>query len=146
VTAPLRLAFDVACSVEHAFDVWTNRIDLWWPSDHSVSGEPGVRVFLQGTVGGRIYERTTDGTEHDWGQVTAWTPPGRLAYRWHLRRDRCDATEVEVRFVAQGPDTTRVEIEHRGWEQLADGPQWRERNLAGWQLLLPHYVRAIEKG
>jgi hypothetical protein len=139
------MAFDVACSVEHAFDVWTNRIDMWWPSDHTVSGDPDVAVFLQGEVGGRIFERAADGTEHDWGQVTAWTPPVRFAYLWHLRRDRREATEVEVRFVARGPDATRVEIEHQGWERLADGPQARERNSIGWQTLLPHYLHAIEK-
>ncbi len=145
MSAPLRMSFDVACSVEHAFDVWTNRIDTWWPPDHSVSGEPDIEVHLQGEVGGRIYERTADGTEHDWGEVTQWTPPTRLAYLWHLRRDRTDATEVEITFVADGPDATRVEIEHRGWEQLADGQQWRERNVVGWESLVPHFVRAIEK-
>jgi uncharacterized protein YndB with AHSA1/START domain len=84
--------------------------------------------------------------EHDWGQVTEWKPPTRLAYLWHLRRDRSDATEVGITFVAHGPDTTRVEIEHRGWERLADGQRWRERNVIGWQSLLPHFVRAIDKG
>jgi uncharacterized protein YndB with AHSA1/START domain len=145
MTDPLRMSFDVACSVEHAFDVWTNRIDTWWPADHSVSGEPEITVFLQGVVGGRIYERTADGTEHEWGRVTEWTPPTRLAYVWHLRRDPSEATEVGITFVPHGPDVTRVEIEHRGWEQLADGSQWRERNVAGWQSLLPHFVRASNK-
>jgi hypothetical protein len=145
VTAPLRMTFDVACSLEHAFDVWTKRIDTWWPSAHSVSGEPGLTVCLQGEVGGRIYERTPDGTEHDWGEVTVWAPPTRLAYLWHLRREPRDATEVEIRFVADGPDATRVEIEHRGWERLADGTQWRERNITGWRSLVPHYLQAIEE-
>lgn len=144
MTDPLRMSFDVDCSVEHAFDTWANRIDMWWPADHSVSGEPGLTVHLQGEVGGRIYERTPDGTEHDWGRVTTWSPPTRLAYLWHLRRDRDDATEVLITFVPTG-DATRVEIEHRGWERLSDGEQWRERNVVGWQSLLPHYVRAIEK-
>jgi hypothetical protein len=145
VTAPLKLSFDVACSVEHAFDVWTNRIDTWWPPDHSVSGDPDIEVHLQGEVGGRIFERTADGTEHEWGEVTQWTPPTRLAYLWHLRRDRTDATEVEITFVSAGPDATRVEIEHRGWQQLTDGQQWRERNVIGWQSLVPHFIEAIEK-
>ena len=50
-----------------------------------------------------------------------WQPPARLAYLWYLGRDRADATEVEIRFLAQGTEATRVEIEHRGWERL--GPQ-----------------------
>jgi uncharacterized protein YndB with AHSA1/START domain len=144
VTEPLRLSFDVACPVAHAFRVWTEDISHWWPAHHSVSGEDGLRVVLEPQVGGRIFERTAAGVEHEWGEVTAWEPPERLAYLWHLRRDRADATEVEIRFRAEGT-TTRVEIEHTGWERLgADAQQWRDRNQAGWDTLLPHFVRAAE--
>ena len=94
------------------------------------AGRPDV--VLQGGVGGRIYERTADGVEHDWGEVTVWEPPTRLAYLWHLGRDRADATEVEIRFLAQGAAATRVEIEHRGWERLGSSAgEWRDRNVAG---------------
>jgi hypothetical protein len=63
---------------------------------------------------------------------------------WHLRRDRADATEVEIRFIGLGEATTRVEIEHRGWERLgAEGVEWRDRNMGGWRTLLPHYVAAV---
>ena len=62
-----------------------------------------LSVVLEPRVGGRIYERTGAGAEHDWGEVTVWEPPSRLAYSWHLRRDRADATDVEIRFVARGP-------------------------------------------
>lgn len=98
MTEPLRMSFDVDCPAEHAFTVWTAGIGTWWPADHTVSGEPGLTVVMQGGVGGRIYERTRDGVEHDWGEVTVWNPPTRLVYLWHLRRDRSDATEVEIRF------------------------------------------------
>ena len=143
MTAPLRMAFDVACSADHAFSVWTSGIGTWWPPDHTVTGRAEI-VVLQGEVGGRIYERTADGVEHEWGEVTVWQPPARLAYLWYLGRDRADATEVEIRFLAQGAGATRVEIEHRGWERLgpAGGP-WRDRNQAGWQSLLPHFTAAI---
>jgi len=98
-------------------------------------------------VGGRIYERTADGVEHEWGEVTAWQPPARLAYLWYLGRDRADATEVEIRFLARGAYATRIEIEHRGWERLGPaGEQWRSRNRAGWQSLLPHFIAAIAEG
>ena len=64
--------------------------------------------------------------------------------RGFLRRDRCDATEVEIRFLAQGTGATRIEIEHRGWERLGSaGDEWRERNQAGWETLLPHFLAAI---
>ena len=146
MTDPLRMSFDVACSAEHAFRVWTSGIGTWWPPDHTVAGRPGL-VVLQSGVGGRIYERAADGVEHEWGEVTAWQPPARLAYLWYLGRDRSDATEVEIRFLAQGTVATRVEIEHRGWERLgATAGQWRDRNRAGWQTLLPHFVAAIERG
>jgi len=141
---PLRLAFEVRCSPEHAFMTWTQRIAGWWPADHTASGEPDLRVVLEGRIGGRIFERTADGTETDWGEVVAWEPPHRLAYLWHLRRDRADATEVEIRFAPDG-EVTRVEIEHRGWERLgALGQEWRDRNMGGWSTLLPHYIRAAE--
>lgn len=147
MSAPLKLSFDVGCSPEHAFAVWTSGIGTWWPPDHTVTGRADLTVVLQEGVGGRIFERTTDGTEHDWGEVTVWEPPTQLSYLWHLRRDRSDATEVEIRFVPQGDTATRVEIEHRGWERLgAAGDEWRDRNRAGWQGLLPHFVAAIDKG
>jgi activator of Hsp90 ATPase-like protein len=146
MTAPLKISFEVACSAEHAFTVWTSRIGTWWPPDHTVTGHAEV-IVLEGAVGGRIYERTADGTEHDWGEVTVWKPPTMLTYLWHLRRDRADATEVEIRFLTQGAAATRIEIEHRGWERLGStGADWRDRNRAGWQSLLPHFLAALTKG
>ena len=140
---PIRIAFELGCGPDHAFAVWTDRIAQWWPADHTVTGEDALTVVLEGRAGGRIYERTRDGTEHDWGQVTVWEPPSRLVYLWHLKRDRSDATEVEIRFVDRGDDATRVEIEHRGWERLgATGEDWRDRNRGGWATLLPHFVAA----
>ena len=142
---PIRLTFDVGCPLDHAFDVWTAQIDRWWPRDHTVTGNE-LTVVLERRAGGRIFERTASGTEHDWGRVTAWEPPTRLAYTWHLNRDRSDATDVEIRFSALDQTSTQVEIEHRGWERLgADGPVWRERNGGGWATLLPHFVRDAER-
>lgn len=143
MTEPIELTFDVACEPADAFEVWTSRFSAWWPDDHTVTGEPAA-VVLEPGIGGRIYERGPDGTEHDWGQVTVWQPPHRLCYLWHLRRDRTDATEVEIHFRPQGSGT-RVEIEHRGWDRLgADGPDWRERNRGGWETLLPHFAAQVE--
>lgn len=142
---PIRLGFEVDCPAAHAFDVWTARIARWWPADHTVTGAPGLTVVLEPRPGGRIFERTVAGVEHEWGEVTVWEPPSRLVYLWHLRRDRADATEVEIRFVELGEATTFVEIEHRGWEALgAEGETWRDRNHGGWATLLPHYVAAAE--
>ncbi len=138
---PIRLSFEVDCPPAHAFETWTGRIDRWWPADHTVTGEEGLTVVLEGRPGGRIFERTPSGAEHDWGEVTIWDPPERFAYLWHLRRDRSDATDVEIRFVDLGDGTTRVEIEHAGWERLgAEGETWRDRNHGGWATLLPHFI------
>lgn len=141
---PIRLSFDVPRPAAYAFTIWTRDIGRWWPQDHTTTGEPDLTVRLEPRVGGRIFERTVDGREVDWGQILVWEPPARFVYSWHLRRSREDATEVEIRFVATAPEETRIEIEHRGWERLgADGPSWRERNHGGWTTLLPHYLAAV---
>lgn len=99
---------------------------------------------LEGRVGGRIYERTPTGVEHDWGEVTAFEPPRRLAYLWHIRRDRADATEVEISFRAVEERRTRVEIVHLGWERLGEAAEtWRDRNVRAWETLLPSYQQAV---
>ncbi len=137
---PLRFSFEVDCRQEHAFDTWTSRIGTWWPVSHSVTVEDGLEIVLRvpprgpdlRTNAGRGRARL--GRGHDLGATS------RLGYLWHLRRDRADATDVEIRFVAHGVDSTRVEIEHRSWERLgAEGPEWRDRNRGGWESLLPHY-------
>ena len=141
---PLRFSFEVDCPQEHAFDTWTTRIGTWWPKSHSVTGDQDLEVVLEGRLGGRIFERTPAGSEHDWGEITIWEPPARFGYLWHLRRDRADATDVEIRFIARDAATTLVEIEHRAWERLGSGGvEWRDRNGGGWESLLPHYRRAV---
>lgn len=138
---PLRLDFEVACRPQDAFNLWTQRTASWWPAEHTVSAETGVRVFFEARPGGRIFERTPAGREVDWGEITVWEPPARLCYLWHIRMDRSDATEVEIRFLEQPSGRTRVEIEHRGWERLGDrGPSWRRVNLGGWNGVLPAYI------
>ena len=140
---PIVIEFEVACSPEHAFDTWAGRTSLWWPRSHSMSGAPGLRVTFEGRAGGRIYERSPDGVEHDWGEVLAWEPPHRLASLWHLGTDRSRATEVGISFTGD-PGGTTATIVHRGWERLgADGSVWRDRNLDGWSGLLPDYRQAV---
>jgi uncharacterized protein YndB with AHSA1/START domain len=140
---PLRQSFTVGCPPAHAFSLLAERTTLWWPTGHTVTTEPGLEVVFEPRVGGRIFERTSSGREEDWGEILAWEPPHRLAYLWHLRADRADATEVEISFTPEADGHTRVEIEHRGWERLgARGPDRRERNQRGWAGLLPHFVAA----
>jgi hypothetical protein len=146
VIEPLQLAVDLHCDVGHAFSTWTERFGDWWPRGHTVTGDPAA-VILEARLGGRIFERTRDGREIDWGEVTGWEPPTRLAYRWHIRRDRSEATDVEIRFVATGSETARLEITHTGWERLGDEAEsWRDANRGGWRGLLPHYLAAVRDG
>jgi uncharacterized protein YndB with AHSA1/START domain len=108
-------------------------------------GGAGLTVTFEPRPGGRIYERTPAGEEHEWGEVLVWEPPHRLVYLWHLRFDRADATEVEIRFAPGRADaaTTAVTIVHRGWERLgAKAPERRERNRRGWDGLVPHFQAA----
>jgi len=122
VNEPLELEFTVACSPAHAFEVWTARFSQWWPRGHSRSGEPDLTVTLEPRPGGRIFERTVAGVEHDWGEVLDFDPPSRLRYLWHIWGERDEATEVEVSFAPEG-DATNVRIVH-------------------WGGLVPHFERA----
>ena len=142
---PLRIDFTVACSVEHAFATFTRHTSLWWPSTHSFSGDPQLKVVIEPHVGGRIFERTSEGEEHDWGEITGWDEPRTLSYLWHLGTERPRATHVAIEFEAVGAEATEVRITHTGWEALGDdAAPWRDRNQAGWAGVLDPYRAACE--
>jgi uncharacterized protein YndB with AHSA1/START domain len=142
VTEPIELEFTLRCSPEHAFGVWTGRSATWWPSAHTMSRHPDVVVTFEPFAGGRIFERTPDGTEHEWGSILAWEPPSLLRYTWHIATERANATDIEIRFAPEG-DGTRVRVRHDGWERLgAFGAGWRGANRLGWAGVLPDYRRA----
>ncbi len=144
---PLRLSYEIACPADHAFDVWTTRLASWWPPGHSASGVPGTRVQLEPHLGGRIFERTPDGTEIDWGRITVWQPPHRLGYAWHIGRPSTEATEVELTFVEVGDGTTRLEIVQSGWDRLGDDAiSFRQANQHGWSALIGPFTEAAEAG
>jgi uncharacterized protein YndB with AHSA1/START domain len=143
MTAPLLISFDVDCSADHAFNVWTSKIGTWWPSEHTVSGDP-EEIVLEGYPGGRIYERTSTGERHEWGEVTTWEPPRRLSYLWHIGRERETATEVEISFIDEGVARTRIDIAHSGWDEVGgDAEARRDQNRRGWDALVPHFVAAV---
>ena len=139
----IRKTVVVRCDVESAFRTWTERIDVWWPKGHSRSGDPNTAVFLEGRLGGRLYERTPDGTEYDWGRVAAWDPPRYLAYDWFLGSGPDQPTRVDVHFVPQDRGGTRVDISHRGPEFI--GEIWTRNSArynAAWDVVLPIYAAA----
>jgi uncharacterized protein YndB with AHSA1/START domain len=141
VIEPLRFSVEVRCAPARAFELWTAETTRWWPPSHTTTGHPPDRIVFEPEVGGGVYEVTAAGERVDWGRVLAWDPPNGLAYAWHLRQDRGDATEVHIAFVPLGGGGTRLEIEHRGWDRLgARGSEGRERNAQGWSGLLPHFV------
>ena len=143
----IQLSFEVGCSREHAFATWTEKFSTWWPTDHTVSGLNTARVELQPRLGGTIRELLPDGSQHTWGEVTLWSPPECLGYRWHLGRDPSAATDVRIRFSEVAGGRTRIDIEHIGWAaQGEDGAVWRARNAGGWHSLLPHLTAALQAG
>jgi uncharacterized protein YndB with AHSA1/START domain len=139
----VRKSVVVRCSLDAAFRTWTEQLNAWWPKGHSRSGDPGTTVFLERHVGGRIYERTPEGVEHAWGEVTAWDPPRHFAYHWYLGSGPQQPTRVDVYFIAQGDDRTRVEVTHRGPELI--GELWARTSAVfdtAWDTLLPAYSAA----
>ncbi|MDQ3894406.1 MAG: SRPBCC family protein [Actinomycetota bacterium] len=146
---PVRKTIAVQAPVEKAFAVFTDGIATWWPlQKHSVGadrgGEAPESAVFEGRVGGRVFERSSDGSESDWGEVLVWEPPRRIVYTWHPgHADPSIATEVEVRFRPDGGGT-RVEIEHRGWERLGEpGARTRESYDSGWDTVLGRYTEAF---
>lgn len=140
---------------EQAFAVFTERFDAIKPREHNLLGSPIAETVLEPHVGGRIVDRGEDGTECAWARILAFDPPNRLVFSWdigptwQLEEDADNASEVEIRFVAAGPDRTRVELEHRhldrhgaGWQALRDGVA----DDQGWPLYLNRYAALLPVG
>lgn len=119
---PLLRSIRVRCSVEHAFFVFTKRLDLWWPASHRRFAES--RLVLEAGVGGRFFERAEGGQEATLGEVLVWEPPERLSYSWFPGASG-RPTRVDVRFVADAGETA-VEIVHSEGESHL-GSAWPER-------------------
>ena len=135
----IRRSVDVPLPPDRAFALFTERASTWWPlATHSVAGDAAVEAIFEPRVGGRVYERAGDGSEHDWGEITAWEPPGRLALSWTVDPS-CAGTEVEVCF-SGSEDGTHVELEHRGWRDAA--PELVERYGGGWEHVLRTFADA----
>ena len=122
--ALVRKSIAVKASRERAFEVFTTRMGRWWRKDHTLLKSPQADVVLEKRVGGRWYERGEDGSECQWGRVLAWEPPDRILLTWQIdgdwKYDPDFSTEVEVRFIAEGPLTTRVDLEHRLLERYGE--------------------------
>ena len=142
----------VEAPIDRAFSVFTTGIGTWWPpSHHLLQGELAEMVF-EPQVGGNIYDRSVDGNECRWARVLAYEPPARVVFSWdiattwQLETDPDKTSEVEVRFVAETPQRTRVELEHRnlerhgaGWEQMSADVG----SADGWGIGMQRFAAAV---
>src|SRR5580658_6612400 len=128
-TTPVSKSITVRAGAERAFRVFTEGIDTWWPRGHHIGKLPAKKFVMEGRTGGRCYTEQTDGSECDWGQVIEWEPPRRFVMAWQVsptwqyEPDVAKSSEVEVRFTPERDGSTRVDLEHRGFE----------RHGAGWE-------------
>jgi uncharacterized protein YndB with AHSA1/START domain len=137
----------------HAFAVFTEHLGDWWPlQSHHIGAQPAQTAIVEPRAGGRWFERAADGSECDWGRVLIWEPPHRLVLSWDIGADWKQSpalgTEVDVRFIPEGPETTRVELEHRRLERYADKATEMRTIFdsdGGWGMLLGAFARAAAK-
>lgn len=149
----VRKSIHVRAPLALAFEVFTARMETWWPmSTHKIGQAACAAVVLEPRAGGRWYERGEDGVECDWGRVLAWEPPGRVLLDWQLSSrwtfDPAFHTEVEVRFTALDAEATRVTLEHRGLEAYgADAMAMRDAfgSPGGWSGMLDLYASSCRQ-
>ena len=151
---PIRRSVMVTCSVEKAFEVFTEGMGTWWPvrelsraADRDEAEVKTERVVVEPWEGGRIYETMSDGSEGSWGTILTWVPPHRLVMAWKPNRTALPPTEVEIQFIEQDDGRTRVDLEHRGWERLGDlARTGRDGYAGGWTLVFEERFAAAANG
>jgi uncharacterized protein YndB with AHSA1/START domain len=148
----IRHSIVVDAPVEKAFSVFTEDFDSFKPREHNLLDVEIAESVFEPRVGGHLYDRGVDGSECRWARVLAYEPPNRLVFswdispQWQIETDLDKASEVEVRFVSEGPARTRVELEHRnldrhgdGWEGVREGVDSEE----GWPLFLQRFAELL---
>jgi len=150
--APVRKSVRVSAPPQRAFEVFTAGIGWWWPKSHHIGKADLETQVIEPRAGGRWYERDVDGTECDIGKVLVWDPPSRLVLGWQLTPDWTFdpelITEVEVLFIADGANATRVELEHRNLERLgprADAMREQVDSPNGWGALLQLFAETASQ-
>ena len=148
--APVRKSIRVNASQAHAFDVFTSGLDRWWPRKASIGTAPMKTAVIEAGVGGHWYELGEDGSRAIVGKVLVWDPPNRFVVTWDIngnwKPDISIGSEVEVRFVADGPNATLVELEHRKFERMgAEAGETMRRHVdGGWPGMLEHFRKKAE--
>ena len=150
--APVRKSVRVGAPRERAFEVFTAGIGRWWPKSHHIGAADLDTLVIEPRQGGRWYERGVDGSECEVGKVLVWNPPARLVLCWQLtpewKFDPDLITEVEVLFIADGANATRVELEHRNLERLgprADALRQQIDSPDGWSGLLQLFAQSAQQ-
>ena len=142
----------VEAPIERAFSVFTKGFGSFKPPEHNMLGVDIAETVFELRQGGDVYDRGVDGSECRWARVLAYEPPNRVVIswdispQWQIETDPAKTSEVEVRFIAEAPDRTRVELEHRnldrhgdGWEAVREGVD----GDAGWPLYLHRFADVL---
>ena len=142
----------VKAPIERAFSVFTKDFGRFKPPEHNMLGVDIAETIFELREGGHVYDRGVDGTECHWARVLEYEPPNRVVIswdispQWQIETDLEKTSEVDVRFIAEAPDRTRVELEHRnldrhgdGWEAVRDGVD----GDAGWPLYLHRFAEVL---
>jgi uncharacterized protein YndB with AHSA1/START domain len=143
-----RTSIVVEAPIERAFAVFTEDFDKVKPREHNMLEVEIAETVFEAREGGRIYDRGVDGSECQWARVLAFEPPDRVVFswdispQWQIESDPSKTSEVEVRFIAEAPGRTRVELEHRNLDR--HGPGWESEREgvagdAGWPLYLERF-------
>jgi uncharacterized protein YndB with AHSA1/START domain len=144
----------VNASAEHAFAVFTEGYDTWWPRTHHIGKSPMRKAVIETRTGGRCYSTQVDGTECEWGRVLVWEPPRRLVLAWQITHewgyepDLAKSSEVEIRFTPEPGGRTRVDLEHRHFERHGAGAAAMRTAVDspnGWGGLLQLFAERVEQ-
>jgi uncharacterized protein YndB with AHSA1/START domain len=137
----------VSAPPERAFRAFTEEIGAWWPlaDGFAFAGDRWQDMEMEGREGGRVYERSRDGRDFHIGTVKVYDPPSRLVFSWgEATQEWAGPTEVEVRFTAQSGGSTRVDLEHRGFEAIGEAAEETSRTYdGGWAAVLERYEQHV---
>ena len=145
----VRTSIVVEAPIERAFGVFTEDFGSFKPPEHNLLGVEIAETVFEPREGGHVYDRGVDGSECRWARVLAYEPPSRVVIswdispQWQVETDLEKTSEVEVRFVAEAPERTRVLLEHRHLERHGEGWEGVREGVAGeqgWPLYLKRFA------
>lgn len=143
----------VSAPIERAFSVFTEDFGSFKPREHNLLSVEIAETVFEPRAGGRVYDRGIDGSECNWARVLVYEPPYRVVIswdinpQWQIEADPEKTSEVDISFIAEAPERTRVELEHRnldrhldGWEAVREGVD----SEGGWPLYLRRFAERLE--